>query len=306
MPDRDWELRLAAFARLAALRDAKGGVDVVSSHELLEGFSFEGETIRLYDPRRGIWKPRQADSALTVVTTPPVPGRPAPYDDVTDEQSGFFTYRYEGSDPNRATNRAVRRAMQDGRPLIYLVGVEKGLYQAFFPVYATSDNPEDLWFRLEADADIRVLDPLHASVAERAPAREYATRSMKVRLHQRRFRQLIVRAYRNRCAICELRHEPLLDAAHILPDRHERGEPEVPNGLSLCKIHHSAYDVHILGIDPDYRVHIREDILNERDGPMLRWGLQEMNKKELWLPRSESQKPNRGFLEERFALFRSA
>jgi len=80
---------------------------------------------------------------------------------------------------------------------------------------------------------------------------------------------------RTRCAICRLRHENLLDAAHILEDRHERGLPEVPNGLALYKIHHSAYDVNILGVSPDYRVHIRADVLREHDGPMLRWGLQE-------------------------------
>lgn len=304
--DRDWRLRQAAFARLASIRDSKGGVDVVSSAELLEGFEFEGERIRLYDNRRGIWKPRQADAALTVVTTPPVPGQPAPYDDEMDEQTGYFDYKYEGTDPNRATNRAVRRALLDERPLIYLVGVSKGLYQAFFPVYVTGDEPSTLSFRLEADADVRVFDPMHASVAERGPAREYATRSVKVRLHQRRFRELVVGAYRKRCAICQLRHEQLLDAAHILPDRHERGLPEIPNGLALCKIHHSAYDVNILGIDADYRVHVREEILRERDGPMLRWGLQEMNKRQIWVPHSEAQHPKREFLDERFSRFRSA
>lgn len=304
--DRDWRLRLAAFTRLAELREANGGVDVVSSAELLEGFVFEGERVRLYDPRRGIWKPRQASVALSVVTTPAVPGRPAPYDDQLDERTGFFEYKYEGSDPHRATNRAVRDAMHEERPLIYLIGISKGQYQPVFPAYITGDSPAALSFRLEADADIRVFDPSHASVALRAPAREYATRSVKVRLHQRRFRELVVGAYRRRCAICEIRHENLLDAAHILPDRHERGVPEIPNGLSLCKIHHSAYDVDILGIDPDYRVHIRYDILRERDGPMLRWGLQEMHHRRLWLPREPAHNPNREFLGERFERFRSA
>jgi putative restriction endonuclease len=60
-----------------------------------------------------------------------------------------------------------------------------------------------------------------------------------------------------------------------LDGRHERpGLPEVPNGLALCKIHHSAYDVNILGVSPDYRVHIRSDVLREHDGPMLKWGLE--------------------------------
>lgn len=304
--DRDWRLRLAAFAKLDSLKASKGGVDLVTSAELAEGFEFEGERIRLSATRQGIWKPRQADAALTVVTAPPIPGREAPYDDDLDESTGYFSYKYEGTDPRRPTNRAVRRAGELGRPLIYLVGERKGLYQAFFPVYVTGDDPSHLTFNLEVDAPVTVLDPTRVSVELRAVAREYATRSVKVRLHQRRFRQLVVHAYRVRCAICQLRHEALLDAAHILPDRHERGIPEIPNGLALCKIHHSAYDVHILGIDADYRVHLREDILREKDGPMLRWGLQEMDKRRLWIPSDNSKKPNRDFLQERFKLFRSA
>ena len=82
-----------------------------------------------------------------------------------------------------------------------------------------------------------------------------------------------MRAYRTRCAMCRLRHGELLDGAHILEDRHERGLPEVPNGLALCKIHHSAYDLNILGIDPEYRVHVSEKVLDEHDGPMLRYGI---------------------------------
>ena len=304
--DRDWRLRLAAFARLDALRAAKGGVHLVTSDELAHGFEFEGERVRLKSPQKGIWNPRQADAALTVVTTPPVPGRPAPYDDQHDEETGHFAYRYEGRDPDLATNRSVRRAMELGRPIIYLVGEAKGLYQALYPVYVAGDDPASLTFRLEVDVPVAILDPSRVRVAERAPAREYATRSVKVRLHQDRFRRLVVGAYRTRCAVCELRHEVLLDAAHILPDGHEKGLPEVPNGLALCKIHHSAFDVNILGIDPEYRVHIRKDILLEKDGPMLRWGLQAMEQRKLWLPRKEADKPRRDYLEERFEKFRSA
>ncbi|MGH7627862.1 MAG: HNH endonuclease, partial [Gemmatimonadales bacterium] len=83
---------------------------------------------------------------------------------------------------------------------------------------------------------------------------------MKYRLHQERFRFSVLSAYGKQCAMCRLRHVPLLDAAHIIPDREERGLPEVPNGLALCRIHHGAYDVHILGVDPDYRVHVRTDV----------------------------------------------
>lgn len=84
--DLDWPLRLAAFAALQKLRDAGGGL--IAGGRLADGFEFEGEHIRFFDVRRGIWRPRQLGSdgaALTVVTTPPKPGKKLPYDDqITD------------------------------------------------------------------------------------------------------------------------------------------------------------------------------------------------------------------------------
>jgi putative restriction endonuclease len=106
--------------------------------------------------------------------------------------------------------------------------------------------------------------------------------------------------------MCSLHHPKLLEAAHILPDREERGRPEVPNGLSLCRIHHGAYDVGIVGVDPDYVIHVRRDVLEEVDGPMLRHGLQEMHGGRLLVPRHPASRPNPDYLAERFERFRAA
>jgi putative restriction endonuclease len=112
-------------------------------------------------------------------------------------------------------------------------------------------------------------------------------------------------AYRNRCAICRLAHPELLDAAHILPDGHPRGDPIVPNGVALCKLHHAAFDRHILGIRPDCVIEIRRDILEEVDGPMLRHGLQEVAGAVLNVPRAEVSRPRPDLLEERYEMFRN-
>jgi putative restriction endonuclease len=77
----------------------------------------------------------------------------------------------------------------------------------------------------------------------------------------------------------------------------------VSNGLSLCKIHHAAYDRDFLGIDSEYRVHIRGDLMSETDGPMLRHGLQDMHGTEIVVPQPRSNKPNRDSLAHRFELF---
>jgi putative restriction endonuclease len=196
--------------------------------------------------------------------------------------------------------------MTERRPLIYLYGVTPGIYEPIFPCYVVGDRLGELAFEIVADVTGARVSPTPGDLDVAAARRAYATATVKVRLHQRRFRELVVSAYRRRCAVCRLAHPELLDAAHILPDRDERGKPEVPNGLSLCKIHHGAYDAEILGVDADFRVHIRQDVLDEKDGPMLLHGLQELHRTLIGLPRVAVHRPNRDYLAERFARFRAA
>jgi len=77
----------------------------------------------------------------------------------------------------------------------------------------------------------------------------------------------------------------------------------VPNGLSMCKIHRAAFDANILGVRPDLVLEIREDILDEVDGPMLRHGLQEMHGEKLLVPRRPELQPNPDYLGSRYSAF---
>jgi len=54
---------------------------------------------------------------------------------------------------------------------------------------------------------------------------------------------------------------PLFDAAHIIADDEEGEEPIVPNGSSLCKIRHADFDNKIVGVNPDYQIIVRKDVL---------------------------------------------
>lgn len=307
MPNLDWELRLAAFSRLDQLRNARGGL--VTDDDLEAGFEFRGDVIKFWNRQMGIWRPKQlgrSGAALAIVTAPPRLGRKPPYDDQIASDADWFIYRYQGTDPETWTNVAVRAAMEQRRPLIYFYGITPGVYDAVFPCYVVGDRPEELAFEIAADVEHARLDPATAGAPADAARRQYGTATVKTRLHQRRFRELVVAAYQRRCAVCRLGHVELLDAAHILPDRDERGRPEVPNGLSLCKIHHGAYDAEILGVDGDCRVHIRQDVLKEHDGPMLLHGLQELHRVFISLPRVVAHRPNQDYLAERFARFRVA
>jgi hypothetical protein len=120
------------------------------------------------------------------------------------------------------------------------------------------------------------------------------------RLHQPEFRGRVIRAYRTQCTVCTLRHGELLDAAHIIADSDSAGAPVVSNGLSLCKIHHAAYDRNLLAVRPDYVVEINKSLLAEIDGPMLKHGLQEMHGRSIVLPVRRSERPDRDRLEQRY------
>jgi putative restriction endonuclease len=105
---------------------------------------------------------------------------------------------------------------------------------------------------------------------ENAVDRRYALRAVKQRLHQASFREAVITAYNGRCALSGLPERLLLDAAHIVSDKDEQlGQPVVPNGIPLSKIHHAAFDAHLIGIDPDYRLHVSERLLMQNDGAML-------------------------------------
>lgn len=302
--DRDWRIRLATFKFLEEQTRLRG--EVLPREVLAEGFNFEGQRVPLIGPQ-GIFKPALlTEMPLSITTVPVVEGKPRPYDDVVGEE-GLVRYRYRGKDPGHRDNAGLRLAMQRQAPLIYLYGVIPGRYMPSWPVYVVGDDPRGLCFTIAID-DRKIAAVGDYAVSEPADAirRAYVTRVSKQRMHQQEFRQRVLRAYREQCAICRLRHEELLDAAHILPDGHPRGEPVVPNGLALCKLHHAAFDHHILGVRPDLTVELRADVLREPDGPMLKYGLQGFQGARLFLPRDAALRPNREFVEERYAMFRRA
>lgn len=274
---------------------------------LARGFDLDGVRVPLVGPQ-GIFKPAVLrEMPLTITTVPPVFGRPAPYDDVLDED-GVLRYRYRGDDPQHRDNVGLRTAMQRQTPLIYLFGTVPGRYAAVWPVLVVGDDPARRTFFVEAEDAGQLPLLLAGATSGRAAEgrRRYVTALVQRRLHKQAFRQRVLRAYQERCAVCRLRHQELLEAAHILADRHPRDEPAVWNGLALCALHHAAFDRHFLGVRPDLVVQLRPDILREADGPMLRAGLQGFHDTRLHVPSRELLRPNREFLAERYELFRKA
>ncbi len=303
--DLDSRVRARTFQFLREQTDLHGD-EVLPRDVLAKGFEFEGQRVPLIAPQ-GIFKPAVLpEMPLSITTVPVVEGEDRPYDDSVGPD-GFLRYRHRGTDPTHRDNQGLRLAMQRGVPLVYLVGITPGRYMPVWPVYIVRDHPQELSFSVAVDAPyMPVSANMKLDAASLEARRAYVTVETQRRLHQQGFRERVLRAYQEQCAICRLRHEELLEAAHILPDGHPMGEPIVPNGLALCKLHHAAYDRNFLGITPDRIIEIRVDILRESDGPMLQHGLQGFQGRQIQTPRLRNLWPRPDLLAERYELFRKA
>jgi putative restriction endonuclease len=302
--DVDTRVRSRAFEFLREQTALHG--EVLTFATLASGFRLDGRRVPLLGPQ-GIFKPAiLPEMPLSIMTKAVVEGVERPYDDSLGTD-GFLRYRYRGTDPQHRDNVGLRLAMTREVPLVYLFGVTPGRYMPVWPVYIVRDHPEELAFSVAVDAPyMPVLSAPQSALVSLEARRAYVTVLAQRRVHQQSFRERVLLAYQTQCAICRLRHEELLEAAHILPDGHPQGEPIVPNGLALCALHHSAFDRHILGITPTLRVEVRLDILREADGPMLRHGLQGFQGTLIATPRVAALKPRADFLAERYELFRRA
>ena len=298
--DAEFERRVrnAAFDYLESVVDNDG----VASWSQLKSFTIGRENVLLVGSGNGIFKPRQLSLPISILTAPPKDGREPPYEDEVSPDD-FLLYRYRGTDPQQWENVRLRQTMEEGLPLIYLHGVDTGRYLVSV-ARIVADDPANLTFMaILAELQTARSGEDIAELTDRE--RSYQFRLARQRLHQTSFRQRVLKAYRNSCALCRLRHAELLDAAHIIRDS-QGGKPIVPNGLALCKIHHAGYDANIIGIRPDLVIEIRPDILREKDGPMLAHGLQDFHQSSIWTPRGEKTAPDQDALNQRYEEFRAA
>jgi putative restriction endonuclease len=200
-----------------------------------------------------------------------------------------------------ADNLWLLEAFENQVPIIYFLGIAPGRYQAILPTFISG------WDRttLKAQLAFGVPDQDVITPPENTPERRYALRAVKQRLHQASFREAVIAAYSGRCAFSRLPEPLLLDAAHIVADKEEQlGQPVVPNGIPLSKIHHAAFDAHLIGIDPDYRLHVSERLLSREDGPMLEV-LKRLNGGTIHLPNRIKDRPDRERLAMRFERFKA-
>lgn len=293
----------AAFDRVKWLEQLWG--DDIPWSAIAEGIEINGEKIHIANKARGIFKPRQMERGiLSIKTTAPRTGRINIYSDAeTDESS--YRYSLQQGDPMGGGNKNLWEAYEDRSPFIYFHAVAESIYKAIWPCFVDYIRPEEGYCSVIVGAQMQLTSEKPKIVTypfPAAPERAYAIRESRVRLFQATFRENVLLAYDNRCAISGLPVKQLLDAAHITPDSEADSSTDVTNGIALSKIHHRAYDSNLIGISPDLKIFVSEKILSIADGPILD-AIKENNGKCLTEPNHRDAKPDRDRLARRFDRF---
>jgi len=295
----DEDVRSSCFHALAVLC-AQFGEDIPYKGGLDRGFAFRGRRVPFLNYQKGIYRAavQRGRAALSINTS-----YDSPYDDAQTDVG--FLYAYRAGALDQADNRALRAAFDEQVPLVYFIGTRPGWYRPVFPTYVLADDPARRLVTIAVGRMAGPIDDQEATIADDPIERRYEVRETRVRLHQARFRGRVLPAYRSQCAICQLKEIRLLDAAHILGDSDDHGDAVVSNGLSLCSIHHRAFDHDLVGVSPDLKVRVARRLLEDEDGPMLDL-LKRFDREPIVVPARRAWQPDRERLAIRFDRFLTA
>ena len=326
---RDWQVRVAAMVWLEKRRERTGSA-VHGWRELVGGFPLGADWVKLKHPQMGIHRPPEHCIYPISITT----SLSDPYGDVLQAAGRELRYRFKGrvasgasgglgprdrrgqlTQTDNASNRGLRSLMRLGWPLIHFRAVASGEYLAVAPVVILNEDPVTQTFGVAMGAELGVYaglaqDLVASGAALPAPWAldlDAYRGGAALRVAEGVFRHRILDAYGRRCAACSVSAPPLLDAVRIVgcwTASDSRALPlaggyHVRNGLSLCKLHHAAYDQRYLGITPDYRVELRGDIAAAAGVGGTR------TQARLHLPSRDEQRPSPHLLEVRYEEFRA-
>lgn len=282
----DLELRNAALFAVQRLWRRFG--DGVPYRAIAEGFEHRGERLPFLSPFEGVFRPRQLEvGALSVRST-----LGSRYDDerISDDQ---VWYDYS---PHDSRNRWLRESRDMGLDLLYFLQVKQkpGVeYLIFAPIHVMDNDPLRRRLLLDLSPSTAYEGTPEILELHKVMERRYGASEVRTRLFQAHFRKQVLAAYRSRCAICALRERPMLDGAHLVPDREELGEPRVPNGLALCALHHRTLDRDLVGITLELKVHVFEDRLEHAAEAPTVAAITRFHGQRLLLPSDAELQPDR-------------
>ena len=285
-------IRLEAIHHVRDLRERWVAVPASELQQFVTG----GERVFLKG-QQGIFKPAELTDPLSITST-----IDSPYTDDPIEGSRVMYDFAPGSE-------GLKRCSELELPLIYFLQVKRKPspeYVIFAPVFVVGWDEESRRFLIDLSEQKPGEVPSRPATtrqltlpAVRTPespmeirelSRSYVITTVQRRLHHARFRNAILKAYRERCAVCGLRVRALLDAVSVVADGDPQPAISVRGGIALCATHHRAFDAHILRFDSDYKIHI--DLADRfHAGEGERAMLLAYDGKQLDLPGDEEQWP---------------
>ena len=163
--------------------------------------------------------------------------------------------------------------------------IRGGLEQDFLKVLET--NPDFSWRVVQSLLDDYFPPSLHEDVLRdvgmvgKVRPSELIDSKSRQEGRDRRFREVVLQAYKSRCALCELDvqvdGQPIgIEAAHI-KWHSARGPAQVENGMTLCVLHHKFFDSGLFTVLSDLTVLVGglavgdsvEESLNKYGGSVL-------------------------------------
>jgi putative restriction endonuclease len=251
-------IRLEAIQHVRRLRERWAAVPAAE----LAAFVSGGRRIHLRG-QQGIFKPRELDEPLSITST-----LDSPYTHDAIEGSKVL---YDFLPATREhENDGLKRCAESQLPLIYFLQVKRRPspeYLVFAPVFVARWDDDARRFLIDLSEQTPAAPPASRRARQLAlPAvhtpdspmevrelsKAYVVTSVQQRLRHARFRNDVLAAYRERCAVCVLHVRALLDAAAVVADL----TGAVNEGIALCGTHHRAFDAGILRYDSEYRVRI--------------------------------------------------
>jgi putative restriction endonuclease len=294
---RDDDVRSSCFAALDVLQ-AQHGPELPYG-VLAAGFNYRGRRVLFLNRAYGIYRAANVQRGRAALSINSAFAQERYQDEGTADG---VLYRYQDGPIDNHFNTWLREAHALDVPLVYFVGTRPNWYRPEYPAFVEDDYPSERSVLIsfgEMRGPLDEREPVHIGDPIE---RRYIVRRVKQRIHQAQFRGAVLPAYLDRCAICTLKEIRLLDAAHITADAEEEGAPLVSNGVSLCSIHHRAFDEDLVGISADYSVHVSRRLLDDEDGPMLEL-LKRFHGGEILVPNRRAWQPKRERLALRFERF---
>ncbi|WP_169802409.1 HNH endonuclease [Gordonia hydrophobica] len=150
---------------------------------------------------------------------------------------------------------------------LYIPGSVKGTDLMF----GTADNP----------SPVDDIEPYRATSG--TDSREVVKRAIAVRQGQLAFRNSLLKAYHEECAVTRFDAANALEAAHIDPYRGAENH-HIQNGILLRSDVHTLFDLHEITIDDQYSVAVAPSLLTTQYG--------NLEGRSIELPDQEDQRPS--------------